>query len=332
MVEQLEAIWKGNVVFHHAADNFHRPPVKVVPNQNRGYGAVGASDSPILRASPDHLQPAKQRDHRRPMEIAIRRSVTLYDPRQASLLKLSRLRVPRYRQFLSTCSYAVLLALYLVVLYERSLRITALEVLFWLWSAGFLLDEIVGFNEQGFSLCVFSHFGSWTCLIFSRYIMSFWNAFDVGILCLLIFYYFLRLYGITLPNPEEQKAVADAAYDLLAANAVLLFPRLFSVLDHYRYFSQLLIAFRMMAMDLVAVFILVVVSCSGFFVAFTLSFGKAHDYDARSVAYSLFQILMGFTPAAWDSWSQYNLLGRAILTLFLFICHFLIVTILITVL
>ena len=165
-----------------------------------------------------------------------------------------------------------------------------------------------------------------------RYIMSFWSVFDIGILGLLVCFYLLRLYGMTLPTLDDQKIVADIAYDLLAANAVLLFPRLFSVLDHYRYFSQLLIAFRMMAMDLVAVFILVVVSCSGFFVAFTLSFGEAHDYDAGAVAYTLFQILMGFTPAAWDAWSDYNLLGRMILTLFLFICHFLIVTILITVL
>ena len=41
---------------------------------------------------------------------------------------------------------------------------------------------------------------------------------------------------------------------------------------------------------------------------------------------------MGFTPAAWEAWETYNLLGRAILVLFLFICHFLVVTILITVL
>jgi len=68
-------------------------------------------------------------------------------------------------------------------------------------------------------------------------------------------------------------------YDVLAANAILLFPRLFSVLDHYRYFSQLLIAFRLMAIDLVAVFILILIACSGFFVAFTLSFGEK-DYDA----------------------------------------------------
>ena len=168
-----------------------------------------------------------------------------------------------------------------------------------------MLDEIVGFNEQGFSL----------------YIMSFWNTFDVGILLLFVCYYGMRLYGIVMPDPRKHR-VANMAYDVLAADAVLLFPRLFSVLDHYRYFSQLLIAFRMMAMDLGAVFILIVISCSGFFVAFTLSFDSNENYDAASVAYTLFQILMGFTPAAWESWGTYSLLGKTILTLFLFICQF----------
>ncbi|KAL9607743.1 MAG: hypothetical protein Q9167_007373 [Letrouitia subvulpina] len=313
VVQQLEAIWAGTVVFHSAADNLHRPPEKVIPNQNRGYGAAGARH-PTLQASPGRLQPAKQRDHCEPVTVSVRRTVTLYDPKDASLFKLSRLRVPRYRQFLSTCSFAILLGLYLAVLIERSLTITPLEVIFWFWSAGFMLDEIVGFNEQGFSL----------------YIMSFWNAFDLGILLLLICYYGMRLYGILMPAVRKHQT-ADRAYDLLAANAVLLFPRLFSVLDHSRYFSQLLIAFRMMAMDLVALFTLIVICCSGFFVAFTLSL-SSDKYDGRGVAYALFQILMGFTPAAWDAWNDYNLLGKIILTLFLFICHFLIVTILITVL
>ncbi|KAI4107609.1 MAG: hypothetical protein LQ339_002515 [Xanthoria mediterranea] len=313
VVQQLEAIWAGSIVFHSAADNLHRPPAKVIPNQNRGYGAT-RSRGPVLQASPDRLQPAKQRDHLNPVAITVRRSVTLYDPRDASLFKLSRLRVPRYRQFLSTCSFAILLGLYLAVLIERSLTITPLEVVFWFWSAGFMLDEVVGFNEQGFSL----------------YIMSFWNAFDLGILLLLMFYYGLRLYGILMPDVRKHQT-ADMAYDILAANAVLLFPRLFSVLDHSRYFSQLLIAFRMMAMDLLALFILIAISCSGFFVAFTLSFG-GDNYNGRAVVYTLFQLLMGFTPAAWDTWDNYNFLGKMILTLFLFICHFLVVTILITVL
>ena len=313
VVQQLEAIWAGAIVFHSAADNLHRPQTKVIPNQNRGYGAI-ESVAPVLKACPDRLQPSKQRDHHESVVLTIRRSVTLYDPRDASLFKLSRLRVPRYRQFLSTCSFAILLGLFLAVLIERSLQITVLEIVFWFWSAGFMLDEIVGFNEQGFSL----------------YIMSFWNAFDLGILLLLICYYCMRLYGILMPDLRKHY-VADLAYDILAANAVLLFPRLFSVLDHYRYFSQLLIAFRMMAVDLVAVFVLILISCSGFFVAFTLAFGNDHD-GAKAVAYALFQMLMGFTPAAWDKWEGYNLLGKGILTLFLFICHFLIVTILITVL
>lgn len=177
-----------------------------------------------------------------------------------------------------------------------------------------MLDEVVGFNEQGFSL----------------YLMSFWNTFDLGILLLLMAYYTMRVYGIFLADPGRREW-NDMAYDVLAANAVLLFPRLFSVLDHYRYFSQLLIAFRLMAVDLVAVFVLILIACSGFFVAFTMSFGK-NEYDAAEVAYRIFQILMGFTPAAWEAWGTYNMLGKALLTLFLFICHFLVVTILITVL
>ena len=307
VVQHLEAIWAGTIIFHSAIDGLHRPLMHSPLNRSQIYGAAR------VRAM-DKSQPVQQRNHEALVTTTMRRSVTLYNPQEASIFKLSRLRVPRYRQFLSTCSLAVLLGLFVAVLAQRSLDITGLEVVFWFWSAGFMLDEIVGFNEQGFSL----------------YIMSFWNAFDLGILLLLLCFYSMRLYGV-LVSDAHRHTVAHMAYDVLAANAVLLFPRLFSVLDHYRYFSQLLIAFRMMAMDLVAVLILIVISCSGFFVAFTLSFGE-DGFDAAGVAYALFQMVMGFSPAAWAFWEKYNLLGRAILTLFLFITHFLVITILITVL
>ncbi|PQE05271.1 integral membrane channel protein [Rutstroemia sp. NJR-2017a BVV2] len=322
VVQQLEAIWAGTIVFHSAADNLHRGSV----GQTQGYQKTPRSnESAVPLLSRDHIQygatissprksPDKSPETPQLLPTLTRRTVTLYDPRDASLFKLSRLRVPRYRQFFSTCSLAILLGLFLAVLSQRSTDITGLEVIFWFWSAGFMLDEVVGFNEQGFSL----------------YIMSFWNAFDLGILLLLTVYYCMRLYGIFLVDYGRDEW-NSMAYDVLATNAILLFPRLFSVLDHYRYFSQLLIAFRLMAIDLVAVFVLILIACSGFFVAFTLSFGKA-EYDAAGVAYKIFQILMGFTPAAWEAWETYNFLGKAILVLFLFICHFLVVTILITVL
>ncbi|TGO38944.1 hypothetical protein BHYA_0064g00400 [Botrytis hyacinthi] len=320
VVQQLEAIWAGTIVFHSAADNLHRTSIDRTgfkkPNPSNGT-AVPLLTRDQIQYGATNSRPKlqnKEPESEQAIQTLTRRTVTLYDPRDASLFKLSRLRVPRYRQFFSTCSLAILLVLFLAVLSQRSTDITGLEVIFWFWSAGFMLDEVVGFNEQGFSL----------------YIMSFWNAFDLGILVLLTIYYCMRLYGIFLVDygREEWNSMA---YDVLATNAILLFPRLFSVLDHYRYFSQLLIAFRLMAIDLVAVFVLILIACSGFFVAFTLSFGKS-EYDAAEVAYKIFQILMGFTPAAWEAWETYNFLGKALLVLFLFICHFLVITILITVL
>ena len=76
------------------------------------------------------------------------------------------------------------------------------------------------------------------------------------------------------------------AYDVLASTAVLLFPRAFNVLDHYKYFSQLLIAFRLMVQDMIAILVLIVIACSGFFVAFTLSFSD-EKAEASKVAYAL---------------------------------------------
>lgn len=267
VVQQLEAIWAGTIVFHSAADNLHRKPQRNSVLYGRRYGTL---EEPSPRTLPvDAAVSRKASAHSLSPAVTARRSVTLYDPREASLFKLSRLRVPRYRQLFSTLSFAVMLGLFLAVLVEKSLEITPLEIIFWIWSAGYMLDEVVGFSEQGFGL----------------YIMSVWNAFDLGILMLFFAYYVLRLYGILMPDVRKHH-VANMAYDVLASTAVLLFPRAFSVLDHYKYFSQLLIAFRMMAQDLVAVLILILISCSGFFVAFTLSFSDVKT-DSNAIAYAL---------------------------------------------
>ena len=272
VIQNLEAIWSGAITFYSSADSLHREPPP-----SSAQDSIGSSTTKVDATTPLLSKvPSKQG---RPHVPPGRRTVMLYDPREASMLKLSRLRVPRYRSFLSTISLAVLIGLFLAVLIERSVKITALELVFWFWSAGFMLDELVGFNEQGFAL----------------YIMSFWNLFDLGILVLFVAYYCMRAYGVFMVDPHHWN---DMAYDVLAANAILLLPRIFSVLDHYQYFSQLLIAFRLMAVDLVAVFILVLIACSGFYVFFTLS---ASTSDGGEVAYQIFQLLMGFTPAAWNA-------------------------------
>lgn len=272
VVQQLEAIWNGAISFYSSADNLHRQNTKNSVSFPRGYSPRGRRNerTPLL-----NLQKPLE-NGTAPGTLPARRTVTLYDPRNASMFKLSRLRVPRYRQFFSTCSLAILIGLFLAVLIQRSNRITSLELFFWFWSAGFMLDELVGFTEQGFSL----------------YIMSFWNIFDLGILVLLIIYYCMRIYTVFLVDSHT----GINAYDVLAANAVLLLPRIFSVLDHYPYFSQIILAMKIMSVDLAAVFILIFISCSGFFVFFLANTKN----NAGEVAFKIFQILMGFTPAAWD--------------------------------
>ncbi|KOS18269.1 Calcium channel YVC1 [Escovopsis weberi] len=322
VVQQLEAIWSGAITFYSSADTLHREEPSRHLDQNHYYHHHSHHYNKNQNQNQNHnLNGYPKADDRTPLLGSLppkkghyvpqgRRAVMLYDPRQASLLKLSRLRVPRYRSFLSTISLAVLIGLFLAVLSTRSVQITGLELVFWFWSAGFMLDELVGFNEQGFAL----------------YIMSFWNIFDLGILVMLIAYYCMRIYGVFLADPQRSNAMA---YDVLAANAILLLPRIFSLLDHYQYFSQMLIAFRLMAADLVAVCVLILIVCSGFFVFFTSSQASG---DAGDIAYRIFQILMGFTPAAWELWPSYNWLAKLLMALFLIICHFLVVTILISVL
>lgn len=110
-MRQLDAIWTGNIVFHSALDQAHR-----IKPERRWPTAGGLSQL-----------------------MSFRRSATVYDARDASLFKLSRLRVPRYKHITSTFSLAILLLLYVMVLVERSYEITILEAVFWVWSFGFMM-------------------------------------------------------------------------------------------------------------------------------------------------------------------------------------------------
>lgn len=90
MIQQLEAIWTGKIVFHSALDQLHRM------KDTRKYSVNTMSSM-----------------------MPFRRSATLYDARDASLFKLSRLRVPRYKHITSTFSLAILLFLYVnTILFE----------------------------------------------------------------------------------------------------------------------------------------------------------------------------------------------------------------------
>ena len=282
VIQILEEIWNGSVMFQSSMHKLHRARFsneeEVV---DAGYGRRG----PGIR----------------------------YRYEDASILKLSRLRVPRYRHFLNLASFCVLLALYIMVLFNKPEKFSGLELLFWLWSLGFILDEIVGFSDAGFTL----------------YIMSLWNWFDLMILILLVSY--AGVSALSFLIASHRKLLSNTAHDILATIAIFLFPRLFSILDNYEIFSQMVISVRRMTLDLMVACIIIVFFSSGFWVAFTMAFAR-DVFSPDKVAYDLLKILNGFTPAVWDNLKYYSFIGKVMLLFYLFVTHFLIMTILIAVL
>lgn len=283
VVAVVQEIWDGSIMFESSMDKLHRrrkPDSKFV---ELGYGRRGAG--------------------------------VRYCYEDASLFKLSRLRVPRYRHTIGIVTFAVLIVLYLGVLYQQRRGLETLEVVFWLWSLGFILEEIVNFTDAGYTL----------------YVISIWNIIDLIILVFLVSYFCVRVYSLALAPIDQFHYWNARAFDLLATVAIFLFPRMFSVLDNYQYFALMLIAVRKMTIDLVVSSIMIILFSAGFWVAFTMSFAR-DVFSAKKIAYDLMKILFGFTPTVWDSWKYYSVLGRVNLMFFLFVTHFVIITILVAVL
>lgn len=283
----LQDIWDGSILFQSSLHKLHRTP--------------NLTSDDLVSLSYGRRGPG-----------------TRYRYQDASIFKLSRLRVPRYRHIINLASFCVLVGLYVSVLRARNKYFTSLEFAFWIWGMGFVIDEMVALNDAGFTL----------------YVMSLWNMFDLIILLLIVSYTILRLCCFWFRengNYDAYLFCTRTAYDLLAAGAIFIFPRLFSLLDNYQNFSSVVISTRRMMIDLVKAMGVIILCSSGFWVAFTMAFAR-DVFTAPKIAYDLLQIFFGFSPAVWNSWGYYSNIGRAVLVLFMFMCNFLIVTILVTVL
>lgn len=78
-----------------------------------------------------------------------------------------RLRVPQYLKTFETLFFATFLALYYVVLVQRSYsRITVAEIFLYIWIAGFAYDEFGEIQDAGQT---------------SFYTTDFWFVWDLGI-------------------------------------------------------------------------------------------------------------------------------------------------------
>lgn len=173
------------------------------------------------------------------------RSISIYNPRKAPLLNQYRLNVPRTRNFLEVVQFLILLALFVWVMNSRrALHFSGPEVIFCIYTFGWILDQLASILEHGWSV----------------YSENLWSFLDVFFGVIFVIYFGLRMHGIQTRNV----ATSQPALDLLAMGAPLLIPRL-----AFNLFSEnlLFVSLREMMAKFLLLTMLAVWSFLGFFLA-----------------------------------------------------------------
>ncbi|KAG0251680.1 hypothetical protein BG011_007449 [Mortierella polycephala] len=238
------------------------------------------------------------------------RTVTVYDTRDIKFLRLSRLRVPRYKTTFQMISFSVFISIYTAVTLEKEAGLTALEVIMDIFALSYALDEFLQLKDSGPSF----------------YFETVWNLFDVPIYIIFLLFISLRISTFFTGTIE----MSDFAYDVLACNAILLWPRLFAVFDHYRFFGTMLIVLRQMLLDAMLFLALSLI----FYVGFLQAFYTLHDNTKSygEIAWLLLQVFLGSAFLGFEEAPELSkLFGTPLMVLFVAISVLMLYTLLISI-
>ncbi|KAI0834134.1 ion transporter [Hypoxylon sp. FL0890] len=173
----------------------------------------------------------------------------VYNPNTAD--PFSRLRVPKYLKAYEVAFFVGFLMLYYSVLIEQNrYSLTPLEILLYVWFAGFFYDEISEYIDAG---SVF-------------YAADVWNLFDMIMIAIGIVFAVLRFVGLY----KEDYTLVDIAFDVLSLEALFMVPRVCSILSLSPYWGTLIPCLKEMGKDFLKFMVLVVIVYVGFLTTFSL--------------------------------------------------------------
>ncbi|KAK9463116.1 uncharacterized protein V1516DRAFT_620666 [Lipomyces oligophaga] len=237
----------------------------------------------------------------------------IYNPRKAGNDWYSRLRVPKYRSFFMMLNYASLLAFYYAVLTERNItHITVLEILLDIWYAGFVYEEIGQVRESG---------------SIRFYVSDYWSMFDLAMIAVFLAFFVVRLISV-FPFRERY---AHAAFDILALEALMLVPRVFSNLSITPYFGTLLPCLKQMTKDFMKFLVLIVILYVGFLTTFSF-LGRDH-FTVNQMAWLLIRVFFGAPYDGLDASSLISpIFGPTLMLIFVILTNVLLITVVISIL
>lgn len=245
-----------------------------------------------------------------------RRPISLYDPRHGPLLNQYRLSVPRTRNMIEIGQFVILLVLYLIVMEGRESRntitYTAVEVIFDLYSWGWILDQAATMLEHGWAV----------------YTQNLWSFLDVTYSLLFAFYFFTRMHALSQSDPDDMMENGKLALDALSCAAPVLIPRLaFNLMSENLVFLCL--------RDMLANFLTLVLLASWCFIGFLLTLKWLHNglHQPLTIGKWMIWIWFGLDGTGIEKAPDFHwLLGPTIMIMFAFLGNTLFVTILVSML
>ncbi|OCK76614.1 hypothetical protein K432DRAFT_408020 [Lepidopterella palustris CBS 459.81] len=235
----------------------------------------------------------------------------LYNRRRAD--PFCRLRVPRYLKTFETIYFAMFLVLYYAVLVQRSFsHVTVAEIFLYIWIAGFAYDEFGEIQDAGQT---------------SFYITDFWFLWDLGIVAVGTGFFVLRIVGLNMHSDN----VIDMSFDILALEALLLIPRICSLLSLNPYFGTLIPCLKEMTKDFCKFLSLVIILYLGFLTTFTL---LARDqFTLNEMSWILIKVFFGSSYLGFDVAQEISrLFGPPVMLIFVALTNILLITSLISLL
>ena len=243
--------------------------------------------------------------------------ISLYDPRKAPVLNQYRLMVPRTRNMIEVVQFIILLALYSWCMSVRSDHLfTWPELIFMLYGAGWVLDELTSCLEHGWEV----------------HTQELWAFLDVTFSGIFIIYVCMRFHGWFRGQDETGRQ----ALDVLAVASPILFPRIaFNLMPE----NMLFIALRAMVKEFTALSLIAVWCFGGFLLALKwLSISNpavGYEDSPNSITISkwMLWIWFGLDGTGIDEAPGFHeILGPTLMVIYAFLGNTLFLTVLVSIL
>ncbi|KAI5809349.1 hypothetical protein BZA77DRAFT_328871 [Pyronema omphalodes] len=221
-----------------------------------------------------------------------------------------RLRVPKYQKTFEAIFFAALLVFYFAVLVERNPdRITKAEIALIVMFAAFGVDSVNSMRDSGI---FFNNVWSWLDMM----------MISVGVVFLIY-----RIIGVV----EDNEGITDTAFDILSLEALLLVPRIFSLLSLIPFFGVLIPCLKQMSKEFLKFLVLIVILYFGFLTTFSL---LARDrMSFANVFWMLVSVFFGSSSVGFQAMREISpILGPPLMLIFVTITNILLITSLISLL